>query len=409
MKKKLLLLLLALATLGWADCYADEYIYGPQIACTVVDGQNVRVDGVYPDENGNVTIPYEFTATGTSTTYYVQQIGSGSNAIWKGGDYSIKYVEIYNGVTTISASAFYGITTLETVSFPESVTSIGNYAFQTCDALTSLTFDQSTAPTIGKDAFATSANPWYSTTCIVKVRDGLVSSYSDDSYCWAFSQIAALHHIHELSYPSITAVDYATYYNTYGYTMPDGVEGYLINWTYNGTANLVKVYDAGDKVCPGIALLWKSTTDLAEETWFTVEAYASGDDSAASWPTDESSSYNNLLAGSQSSATTTAWGTESSDYYYYKLAKDDTNGLGWYWGASEGAAFTSTAHKAWLLISKSSGARSFISLFDDETTGVETVNREPLTVNQYYDLQGRRVAQPTKGLYIVNGKKVIIK
>jgi uncharacterized protein YlzI (FlbEa/FlbD family) len=26
-----------------------------------------------------------------------------------------------------------------------------------------------------------------------------------------------------------------------------------------------------------------------------------------------------------------------------------------------------------------------------------------------YDLQGRRVAQPTKGLYIVNGKKYIVK
>ena len=29
--------------------------------------------------------------------------------------------------------------------------------------------------------------------------------------------------------------------------------------------------------------------------------------------------------------------------------------------------------------------------------------------NEVYDLSGRRVVQPTKGLYIVNGKKVIIK
>ena len=29
--------------------------------------------------------------------------------------------------------------------------------------------------------------------------------------------------------------------------------------------------------------------------------------------------------------------------------------------------------------------------------------------NEYFDLQGRKVAQPQKGLYIVNGKKVIIK
>ena len=44
------------------------------------------------------------------------------------------------------------------------------------------------------------------------------------------------------------------------------------------------------------------------------------------------------------------------------------------------------------------------------TTGITTINREPLTVNQYYDLQGRRVnLKPSKGLYIVNGRKVVVK
>ncbi len=51
----------------------------------------------------------------------------------------------------------------------------------------------------------------------------------------------------------------------------------------------------------------------------------------------------------------------------------------------------------------------FFLLDDGETTAVSTPSRNPLTVNQYYDLQGRRVAQPTRGLYIVNGKKVVIK
>ena len=45
-----------------------------------------------------------------------------------------------------------------------------------------------------------------------------------------------------------------------------------------------------------------------------------------------------------------------------------------------------------------------------ETTGINAVNGEGFTVNgSVYDLQGRRVAQPTKGLYIVNGKKYVIK
>ena len=54
-------------------------------------------------------------------------------------------------------------------------------------------------------------------------------------------------------------------------------------------------------------------------------------------------------------------------------------------------------------------ARALSISFDDETTGIESVSREATANNGYYDLQGRPVAQPTKGLYIVNGKKVIIK
>ena len=44
---------------------------------------------------------------------------------------------------------------------------------------------------------------------------------------------------------------------------------------------------------------------------------------------------------------------------------------------------------------------------ESETVGIDENNREPVTDNHYYDLQGRRVNQPTKGLYIVNGKKVV--
>ena len=44
------------------------------------------------------------------------------------------------------------------------------------------------------------------------------------------------------------------------------------------------------------------------------------------------------------------------------------------------------------------------------TTGIESVKgAEFMTNGEFYNLAGQRVAQPTKGLYIVNGKKVIIK
>ena len=44
-------------------------------------------------------------------------------------------------------------------------------------------------------------------------------------------------------------------------------------------------------------------------------------------------------------------------------------------------------------------------------TGIETIDREPLTLNQWYDMQGRKLeGKPArKGVYISNGKKVVVK
>ncbi len=51
---------------------------------------------------------------------------------------------------------------------------------------------------------------------------------------------------------------------------------------------------------------------------------------------------------------------------------------------------------------------NFISL-EGETTGIDAVKQEVKTNGVFFNLAGQRVAQPTKGLYIVNGKKVIMK
>ena len=47
--------------------------------------------------------------------------------------------------------------------------------------------------------------------------------------------------------------------------------------------------------------------------------------------------------------------------------------------------------------------------FGDDATGIDTINKSQLTSGNYFDLQGRKVTSPTKGLYIVDGKKVVIK
>ena len=67
---------------------------------------------------------------------------------------------------------------------------------------------------------------------------------------------------------------------------------------------------------------------------------------------------------------------------------------------------TLSAGKAYLEIS-GSGAPMLAITGNEGTTGIVNVNRETITNNQYYTLDGRRVENPSNGIYIVNGKKVI--
>lgn len=76
---------------------------------------------------------------------------------------------------------------------------------------------------------------------------------------------------------------------------------------------------------------------------------------------------------------------------------------------------TVKANRAYLQIPTSAltsaAAEGIMLVWDEETDGISSLstNLSPSREVIYYDLQGRRVAKPAKGLYIVNGKKVIIK
>ena len=70
-------------------------------------------------------------------------------------------------------------------------------------------------------------------------------------------------------------------------------------------------------------------------------------------------------------------------------------------------------NKAFLVLTNAEAqAKSFVLEFEDGgTTGIETIENSKRSTDDgvYYDLQGRRVENPTRGIYIVNGKKVVIK
>ena len=116
----------------------------------------------------------------------------------------------------------------------------------------------------------------------------------------------------------------------------------------------------------------------------------------------------NLLVGTATEQEFSATGKK-----FYVLANGD-EGMGFYkQGTRGGASIKLPAHRAGLSLDESI-ARSKEAFFFDfdaargNTTGIENVsNAKQPQEDVVYDLQGRRVTNPTHGIYIINGKKVI--
>ena len=116
------------------------------------------------------------------------------------------------------------------------------------------------------------------------------------------------------------------------------------------------------------------------------------------------STTNKLVAG-----TGAAVAYDANSGYNYVLSID--NGKAMFMRIVDGTPATVPSGKAYLALDAApSGARG-LNLFDDEdVTGIDAtlVNSEKVN-SDVFDLSGRKVANPTKGLYIVNGKKYVIK
>lgn len=95
-----------------------------------------------------------------------------------------------------------------------------------------------------------------------------------------------------------------------------------------------------------------------------------------------------------------------TDYNYYYLAMNGANAQ--FKKLTSGGSIA--AGKAYLQLDKATPARELSVSFEEDVTAISSVElSQDKMQNEFFDLQGRRVAQPTKGLYIVNGKKIIIK
>lgn len=196
---------------------------------------------------------------------------------------------------------------------------------------------------------------------------------------------------------TITPARYGTYYTEDAFVMPEGVTGYTITDKNGESLTLNADYPANEVVPAKTALLLKATETPATNQEFTYTIVNS----------DKVAPEGNLLHGSVEATVTQVEGATT----YYKLAQGE-EGIGFYWANENGTAFTNGANKAYLAVKgKLSQMRGFS--FESMTTGINNVvaNTNNSKNAVIYDLNGRRIntLNAAKGVYIVNGKKVIVK
>ncbi|MCR4602644.1 MAG: leucine-rich repeat domain-containing protein [Prevotella sp.] len=321
---------------------------------------------------------------------------------------NITTATIPESVTRIEDGAFYHCTNLATITIPASVTSIGDFAFQNCTNLATVTILATAPPSLEIYVFTMQSNydfiPLPNLTAI-NVPGGSIDEYRTGWSDYA-DKIKGF-----VTGGQIESGDFAGYWSTYynsgcAVTVDANTRIYYISAIDGTNATLTENTD--DKIIKaGQGVILKST---AANVTMSYSADGSGHGYS-----------DNQLAGVD--ATTTISESDYVSKVIYTLAKPDGN-LGFYRyydnvseekHPSEDAtrnARTLGANKAFLVLDAvpSSGARGFTFTFEDNTTGIDDVRSKKEDVSgQYYNLNGQRIAHPTKGLYIVNGKKVAIK
>ena len=197
---------------------------------------------------------------------------------------------------------------------------------------------------------------------------------------------------------------YTTFYlENENFKVPDGCTAYIITGvTPSGSLTtpdqaIVKAFTAG-KIIP------KQTGFILQGTPNSTVVYQ------ANVTGIEEDVTGNLLVG-----TATEREISGAGYKYYVLSNSGDQGLGFYkQGTRGGASIKLKAHRAGLRLTESiARAKSFFIDFDAarenaNVAGIRNIGQEAEGHdNVIYDLQGRRVKNPTHGIYIINGKKVI--
>lgn len=415
------------AELPFGECEALTAIYVPTgCAATyqAADGWSTYADLI--KDAPNTTFTYTATEKVTKFDTYANFKGAMSVKSHEYDEGTQTGTVVYEGYVTAIGESALTYTKLTGITIPESVISIDNYALQDNDNLASVTFAGTPAvASIGKRAFAyNEALVSFAVPASVKTIDENAFSNCEmqDVYCYAsptitwdggmkddfsmmnpkstkFHVLVADQSDWETNFPdaNVTFVGdlapavagnavedayWATYYNSAA-NMKVDANTIVYKAAINGnTISLTEIAD--NVITAGEAVVLKSTG--ANISMITQAAASTADYTG------------NVLEGVDVATAVDA------NYKYYVLSNENsTLGFYRYTGATLGA------NKAFIK-TNATGAPEFFTFNDGTTTSLrETVSMSDARQQTYFDLQGRRVVQPTKGMYIVNGKKVVMK
>ena len=306
-----------------------------------------------------------------------------------------KEAKLPQTLQTIGSNVF-GHAYIKTLEVPSGVHTISCSAFDYMEDLEEITFMNPTPATLTNPPLSGFLN---------NTNDKLVTIYVPVDATNAYQATAgwANHASKYREKVNIGATGYTTYYlENENFKVPTGCTAYIITGvTPSGSVTnpdqaVVKAFTAG-KIIPkqtGFVLQGPANSTVIYEANVTgTEENVAG----------------NLLIGTATEQQFSATGKR-----FYVLANGD-QGMGFYkQGTRYGMSIKLKAHRAGLRLDESvARAKSIVFDFDAarqeaETTGIQNVSTNGEQQDDVvYDLQGRRVTNPTHGIYIINGKKVI--
>ena len=190
---------------------------------------------------------------------------------------------------------------------------------------------------------------------------------------------------------------YGTYSNALAFIVPEDLIVSEVK-VANGILQ-VENYSAGDIVPANTGVMLASTTAGAH--YLTLTSGGTSNLGA-----------NNMLKASGDAGISAAEMTET-DTKFYRLTMHNGVTLGFYWGATDGAAFALAANKAYLAVPDAEAAKlSGFTFGEEETTDISQMEKMRNGENEktlVYNLAGQRVGKDYKGIVVVNGKKYVNK